>query len=293
MNSSPLTTTRDLRSISEHCCLCIILFNPSQANLRELTLLSSLGLKTYVIDNSETPGDYPRFSPSLNYVCNRRNLGVATALNQACTVAYRDGYKSIAIFDQDSFLDKPTLTEYLLDAVTLLSSPKVALVSPKTDPNVRTYLDVDIVHQAISSSSVLSLRHWLEVGKFNDKLFIDQVDHEFCHRLINHGALIYRLNSHRLFHVPGNPLSKHLFGRSYSSTNHNADRRYYHTRNSFYCLKTHKASLRSLSRLLRFKLIEILLILVVEDKEISRKILAIFHGFFDFCIGKYGPRRPH
>lgn len=53
----------------------------------------------------------------------------------------------------------------------------------------------EFIDFCITSASCTNLAVWKEVGGFDERLFIDLVDNEFCKRLIVSGYKILRLNN--------------------------------------------------------------------------------------------------
>ena len=62
---------------------------------------------------------------------------------------------------------------------------------------------MEFVNMAIASANIISLPAWEEVGKFDDKLFIDEVDNDFCIRLKLKGYNILLFNTCYVDHELG------------------------------------------------------------------------------------------
>ena len=92
----------------------------------------------------------------------------------------------------------------------------------------------DIVIDTVSvmtSGNLLNLVAFKKTGKFNEKYFIDYVDHEYCFRLQRKGFCIKIFKGSVLLHKLGNMEIKKFSGSTVCFTNHNYIRRYYMTRN--------------------------------------------------------------
>ena len=50
----------------------------------------------------------------------------------------------------------------------------------KTDSTDQT---IEYPERVIASGNIINLQAWNKVGRFDNSLFIDEVDHDFCHRL--------------------------------------------------------------------------------------------------------------
>jgi rhamnosyltransferase len=63
--------------------------------------------------------------------------------------------------------------------------------------------EFDFVDRVITSGNIINLRIWKRIGEFNEQLFIDEVDHEFCYRLRNQGYNIIQIHTCRMYHSLG------------------------------------------------------------------------------------------
>jgi rhamnosyltransferase len=116
------------------------------------------------------------------------------------------------------------------------------------------------------------------LGFFEEKLFIDSVDNEYCLRLRKNGYKIIRVNHAVLNHQLGT-LRKNWLG--FSTIVHPASRRYYITRNMFYVMSKYpEFRLFGIKELLK----SILLIILVENDKI-KKLKAFFRGVHEIRGG--------
>ena len=53
--------------------------------------------------------------------------------------------------------------------------------------------DVIEVDKCITSASLVPVSAWNDVGGFNEELFIDFVDHDFCAKLKEHGLSLIHI----------------------------------------------------------------------------------------------------
>jgi rhamnosyltransferase len=89
----------------------------------------------------------------------------------------------------------------------------------------------------MTSGNILNLEIAERVGLFNEELFIDHVDNEFCLRLNKAGFRVLYANSF-LTHELGKYKSVFIFGkRAGGFLSHSPERLYYFVRNSLYILK--------------------------------------------------------
>jgi len=179
------------------------------------------------------------------------NIGIAGALNIGIRKASAMGFQWVLTMDHDSEA-APDLLVHLIEAISRSPDPGNVLVSAPVpfdqetgEPGVLPAYDgwrkrvlssgagseellyPDVV---IASGSLVDLRHCGE-APFDETLFIDYVDHDFCLKGKNRGLWIVCAPRAVLKHRVGNRISGNLLGRRISSTNHPAGRRYYQARN--------------------------------------------------------------
>lgn len=136
-------------------------------------------------------------NPHVHFIKNKSNNGIAYALNRIFEYASRNGYEWVITLDQDSIVAKD-LVDKFQDAVT---SDRIAVVCPFIIDSRRKYMKyeyhkpTDELDMCITSGSMTRIRAWKEAGGFDEWLFIDLVDNDFCKRLRIAGHKIIRVNS--------------------------------------------------------------------------------------------------
>jgi rhamnosyltransferase len=109
--------------------------------------------------------------------------------------------------DQDSYFDKEEIEQYLSNFRELFQTQRhIAIVSlshEKEAADVMTGPVFAEVTTVITSGSLMQLALWNEAGGFCEKLFIDEVDHEYCYRLIQKGYTIVQFSNIFLNHRLG------------------------------------------------------------------------------------------
>lgn len=135
-----------------------------------------------------------------------RNIGIASALNALVNQAHDDGMTWILTLDQDSVASAGMITAMS----TLVKADKVAIICPqvederrKNEQHPQTTATAEDVDFCITSGSFMNVSATLAIGGFDDRLFIDLVDNEICHRAKSLGYRIIRNNSVVLNHELG------------------------------------------------------------------------------------------
>ncbi len=226
----------------------VIWYNPSASEVQNILTYSSFFEKVYIVDNSDsTNTELSQEIINAVYIPNNKNLGIATALNIGCGTAYKDGFEWCMTMDQDSVWDADNLKQYL-DKIANNLSDSIASYSPQmrvSDKSFSLLGDIrrfiikpkpapvqQFVENVITSGNVINLKIWNKIGKFDDKLFIDEVDFELCFRLISAGYRILKYNDIYFFHTLGTP-KKSFFPMTYS---YHGKRCYYISRNKHYVI---------------------------------------------------------
>ncbi len=180
------------------------------------------------------------------------NAGIAGALNRGMKRALAAGYEWVLTMDHDSVADEGMVAR-LFDAWEATPDPDaVLLVAPvfvdrasrrpgelyRYEGWRRTRLtglipSHDLLEPTvvITSGNLVATRAYEKAGGFDERLFIDFVDHDFCLRGWAAGLTVVCATKARLAHAVGSPVTRVFCGRTFSSTNHAPGRRYFQSRN--------------------------------------------------------------
>jgi rhamnosyltransferase len=282
----------------------IILYNP---NIEEIianvqSYISQLD-KLIVVDNSDNTAKNIEeilnntFNNKIIYINNNHNLGIATALNIACDRAIELGYDWILTMDQDSrFINFDDYIQCLSD---LYNQDDLAIIGANTQWNpVMTLQEKASCYYEekfllITSANFLNLKLFNTIGRFEDKLFIDMVDHDYCMKANSLNYKIYYFKNIMVQHSLGNLFQrKNIFTKKIrKKIEHSPQRVYYITRNFLYTWKKYSEQFPKEFNLLKTLNIlfihEVTKILIYEDQKF-KKIYAKFLGLLHFLIGRYG-----
>lgn len=175
----------------------IVLYNPEINRFKPCidSLIQQVD-KIYVFDNSENAEQLSQ-DAKIVYITEHKNLGIAYALNRIMENAHADGFDWIITMDQDSIIPNVMVDEY---KKAIRNNENLGIVCPQVIDNRRGYMEIkkeslqEFVDFCITSASCTSIEAWEKIGKFDEWLFIDLVDNEFCRRLVLSGYKILRLN---------------------------------------------------------------------------------------------------
>lgn len=147
---------------------------------------------------------------------NDLNLGISYGLNYLAQKSIELGYDWIYTIDQDSISNENTITKMLLyldeincDGVSQVCQNNVD--KRRSNCNIQKIcMEYEFVNYCITSGSMVNLDAYSSIGGFDDYLFIDQVDVDFCLRLTLNNYKILKINSLVLDHENGNIMPSKL-----------------------------------------------------------------------------------
>lgn len=172
----------------------VVLFNPDERTLECLKSLKKQIERIYVFDNSTKPLNIT-LPDSVVYLCEGENKGIAYALNRIIEKAKAEGFEWVLTMDQDSILPEGMIDDFS----RYLDKPDIGIICPQVVDKRRIYMEVNkdgnmqYIDMCITSASCTSIKVWEKIGKFDEWLFIDLVDNDFCKRLVESGYKILQL----------------------------------------------------------------------------------------------------
>lgn len=223
---------------AQNTVVVVVWYHPTQQQADYIRSYASALRRVYIVDNSDE--DNTALTEGLTnalYLPNRRNEGIATALNTGYEHALTDGAEWIISFDQDSHMSAAQLMQYL-QLCEACPIPDVGIFAPYPSygndrPQPQTYEQRNCV---ITSGALMHADTYRQTGRFRDDFFIDLVDDEYCLRVKRQGKAIVIVNRIVMEHSLGNgfvttPILHHRF------VEHNALRHYYIVRNTLVLIR--------------------------------------------------------
>jgi rhamnosyltransferase len=218
------------------------------------------------------------------------NRGVGHALNRGVQRARQMGCAWLLTMDQDSIAG-PRMVETLLacreshyagDQAAVSLSPAIIdsrYLGVAKNRKLRQRHEARLV--VITSGHLVKLSAYDKIDTYDERMFVDSVDFEFCLRLKAAGLKTIRCYDAKLYHSLGAKKSFKLLGWQITLTTHSPIRRYYIIRNHVYitskylfrfpmwCIRKHLGTLVLIFQILLFE---------TDKLENSRQILR---GFID------------
>lgn len=174
----------------------IVLFNPEVERLIKcIESVKDQVSKVYIFDNSITTNCIK--DDNIVYITENKNKGVAYALNRIMERAHKDGFEWVVTMDQDSIAPCGMIEDFKKN---IKKHTDIGIFCPQVIDRRRVYLEVEndikesYVDFCITSASCTSIDAWEKCGKFDEWMFVDLVDNDFCKRIILNGYRILKLN---------------------------------------------------------------------------------------------------
>lgn len=189
---------------SETTAVVIVLFRPNKEDIDNVNILSE-NYYGVIIDNSETPNFSKPFVGKMRYKNMKSNVGIAAAHNCAIDIIINERKsRYVVLLDQDSrySIDYPQMITTVLRSIQQQVSQLVALgptiIQKETGEEYQSifhknkYLTNDIIikQDIIASGCCIDLNGLQIIGFFDESLFIDFVDTEWCFRAKDKGFII-------------------------------------------------------------------------------------------------------
>ena len=282
----------------------IVSYNPDNNLLDSVNLLINQVQKIIIVDNGSENKKKKDINlikdidkQKINVIFNEENLGIATALNIGVKQALKDGYDWVLTMDQDSKASSNMIEKMLeiynnidknerdniLSIFPNFVDERVQSIEENSNMDSYEYVDADI-----TSGNLLKAEVFDKVGFFDDSLFIDLVDTDFCMRLNEKNIKMIKVRDAILYHSLGESKSVKSGFLKFNTSNHSALRRYYMTRNRFYTWEKYKDlnsfTLNRDKKLFKKEFVKIIL----GEKDKVNKIRMVFKGYKDYKKGIRG-----
>ncbi len=278
-------------------CGVIITYNGESTVINTLLKLKNNVNHIVIVDNYSEDKTIELIR-SLNLDCvyiieNKTNAGIASALNQGADYAKKRGFSWILTMDQDSLLDDNVLLEMIKVHSTFEDEQRkrIACLAPIPVMNERTLRNKDSIYEkkdyVITSGNLVKLEHLDLIGGYEEKLFIDSVDFDFCLKLNEFNLLIVQCTNAYMHHELGKLKKINLYGVDFEIHLHSSLRKYYMSRNHIYILKRFfKTNRRFCIKKTFFFMLFLTQIILFESNKKS-SLQAVFRGIWHGIKDKY------
>lgn len=260
----------------------VVTYNPDIAILSKgLNAVREQVSKLFVIDNNSLNQSDIRClteqleSNSVIFQANDDNKGLSAVYNEIFQKAKTMGVEWVLILDQDTVIPLTMLNTFL----EYIYEDDVAIICPQiADRNAVSLMKEqknEEIDYCINSGSFVRVEAWERINGYDENLFIDLVDYDFCKRIRQEGYKIKCISKEIISHSIGEKQIHTILGLKVVIYNHSAIRKYNQIRNCFYLDQKYYGhiTIRPIKRML------ICLIKVwIWENDKKNKTIAILRG---------------
>jgi rhamnosyltransferase len=274
----------------------VVLYNPDISIINNIKSYINEVDILFIVDNSDKKNisflELITQLPKTLYTWNGGNIGIAHALNIGAAQAMSYGYKWLLTMDQDSRFPPKMISSYIHCFNHYPNKEKVAVFSSTHHITTSMYTSTPC-HPTqellvMTSGNIINLSIFKELRGFEEKLFIDQVDFDYCLRASQKEFKIIKFQNISLSHNLGEKKSVIQQGKATYFFTHSPKRFYYITRNRLYMWKTYRTLFPKIEGLHLIKVLKTLIYPLIYHDQKFLRFFYISRGIFHFMIGRYG-----
>lgn len=281
----------EIGGMSDTRIFCLIsLCHPNDEQIKTIIEYSSLFDKTVAVDDTgkiRASNNNILKSNQIRYIRNLNNEGLCKTINKGLRSCIRQGADWIVVMDQDSVIDESVLKVYRR-AITGIKNNRIPVAAFSPIYNYDRHKGVaGVGYKKIIltelSGMMLNVQALKNIGFFDERFFVDELDYEWCLRARKKGYKIVRCNEAIINHSPGETSYLKFLGLVEFKYGWHAPERYYYQFRGL--LIIHKEYHSPYCDFVFFYKIMKALFLFDNRKEYRR---ALIFAFKDYKIGYFG-----
>lgn len=261
----------------------IILYYPKYEEVyRNISSYCSCIETLYIIENSNINKDFINSLKELvkiRIISSGKNIGISKSLNLALEHASKDKYEWLLTMDQDTSFERNDFSSFL-NSFENINKKNLIIFSPIHN---KKFITTNIIEKefVMTSANIINVEKSLKINGFNDKLFIDEIDHDFCFKSI--------INKYKII-VNENIAVNHSLGKKdiRNVTIYPALRLYYMCRNYLYIREKYNDINNDFFKLRDKYLIKFFIRHLIYSSEKFKCLKMILLGMFDYKNNKFG-----
>jgi rhamnosyltransferase len=276
----------------------VILYHPTESTIANIKSYCDEVDKVYIFDNTGNVSvikDDLQFLPNVDYHNMGTNAGIPKVLNDASQLAIQEGFDWLLTMDQDSKFLETSLTKYIQCFSQFEHKETVAMFGTSNKRGAISSTTACQFEENIclmTSGTLLNLALFNTIGDFDEALFIDCVDHDYCIRSMLAGYRIIRFSNIFLQHELGRFVFaasiKTLFLIKKKKEVHPPIRLYYMIRNMLYLTKKFEADNLPVVKQLKYDVFSKVKIALLYSRKSADIIKYVKMGYKDFHAGHMG-----
>lgn len=240
-------------------------------------------LLIYKNSKIDIENELKKYGNKIIFLGTEENHGIGVALNKGVIWAENNLFSHILTFDQDSYFIEGHLAKFK-KLVLGNQNHKIGAFCPNIDNRgnllLDTNLDIVTVPDSITSGTIIPVENFEVTGYFNEKLFIDAVDYEFCYRINKQYRLLTVIFPKIILkHEVGNA-TKIKFG--FISDNYSAFRTFFIIRNHILIWRRYPSIFQESYKvtLIKIHIFHRVIKIIIGEEDKFEKLKAITLGVF-------------
>ncbi|NTW68376.1 MAG: glycosyltransferase [Chlorobiaceae bacterium] len=279
-------------------CGIITLYAPPISCVDNIETYLSYIERLYIVDNTPSPRhpitpELLRKYPNIELLSCGQNIGIAAALNLAINKGLENNYSWLLTMDQDSYFDADQAKRYF-ESLAVIDESRVAILSPSHEnrPNASGACVYEKKDEVMTSGNLLNLSLTRKTGVFNEALFIDSVDHDYCLRANLLGLDVVQAVNCFICHTVGQEYSgSFFFGLKRKTFHiHSPKRMYFIVRNGLYISKTYRHAFPVYTKYLQKHIHSKISKCIRYSDQRWLYIRFVLQACFDYLFNRYGNR---
>lgn len=268
----------------------IVTFNPDLDRFKEnVNAILPQVDRVIIFDNGSENRESieQEYQDRATIIKSEKNVGIAAALNGLMKKSEELGASWMLSLDQDSVCPQNFCEQM---RTYLYKEDNFGIVAPViVDRNVgivghNPEKEYKSVRTCITSGAFTRVDVWTKVGGYDESMFIDSVDFEFCYRVRKAGYKVIQVRNVQLLHEIGNSEKRKFLFWTVDVKNHSAFRKYYIARNNVYYPLKHHLWLHFIRGNIRN--IELLTTVIFYENDKRIKIKKLISGWKNGLINK-------
>jgi len=223
--------------------------------------------------------DLDRYSDKVVYLTSGKNEGTAYAYNRAAEWMIMNKYNYLVLMDQDSKWEN--FNAYKKSASIYVRTKPNSIFTPQIN-HITCGVEIERVDNCISSGMVIPREIYQFIGKFDENLFVEAVDMDYCLRARMLNITILKINNNSLLRQPFGRMTYSRLLKCYTR-NDPPERTYNIVRNHIVIIRKYWEQLKRYEItdwIWAYVIARFFKIILIEDSKL-RKIFSIIRACFD------------
>lgn len=281
-------------------CIVVVTYFPEQDFLKKYSsLIREAGSMIFVDNHSDTGilNEIQKFvseNKNASFISNETNNGIAAALNQGILRAREQGFEWVLTLDQDTEFEDTILDSLIGIYHQYEEKQKIAMIGSNfmnknsnilwclSLPGNPEWIEKEFV---ITSGSLHSLKAVEQIGLYQEALFIDEVDIEYCFRARHKGYKVLMSVQPLIRQSVGKAEPCKFLGRTVWTNNCSTLRWYYKIRNHILVLRKYGFSEWKWASHTSNSLFKEFFKMICFEKARRAKLIAIMKGLKNGLTG--------